>query len=152
MICLCFCLHWIRTALRVRSDYCHPKTRNLRSIISQRIFRIRYSRKKMGFAGMITSVPFMTDKMTLTAFNITREKRACWLQSPSCILCCPEVHWSLWHETVCVAFCLIWRPVGQTLMYWLEMRPHGSLDFPVHLSTLYLLLHSHFPSALLFLL
>lgn len=26
----------------------------------------------------------------------------------------------------CLAFCLIWRPVGQTLMYWLEMRPHGS--------------------------
>lgn len=49
---------------------------------------------------MITSIPFMTDKMTLTAFNITREKRACWLQSPSCILCCPEVHWSLRHETV----------------------------------------------------
>lgn len=59
--------------------------------------------------------------------NTTREKRACRPYSPSSILYCPEVHWSLSSETVLVGCCLIWRPVGQNHIYWSKTRPHDSL-------------------------
>lgn len=50
----------------------------------------------------------MTDKMTLKTtkriINIMREKRVCRFHSPSSIMCCPEVQWSLLGETVAIGF------------------------------------------------
>lgn len=57
---------------------------------------------------MITSVPCLTDKMTLETakriVNIMREKRGCRLGGPSSILCYLEVHWSSPSETVPLGF------------------------------------------------
>lgn len=57
----------------------------------------------MGFPGMITSVPCVTDKMTQKnakrIANIMREKRECRWQCPSSILCYLEVHWCLLSDT-----------------------------------------------------
>lgn len=48
----------------------------------------------------------------------------------SVIFCyCPEVHWSLPSVTVPKGFCLIWRPIGQALIYYPDIRPHGSQNF-----------------------
>lgn len=126
VICLWSCQNWIRTAPGFWSDSRHSR-QDLRSTSSWRILG-KGIQEKNGVSEMITSAPRMIDKMRLKSSReslILREKRICRPCSPSCILHCPEAHWSLPSETIPVGFCLIWRSVGQTLIYWFETRPHG---------------------------
>ena len=100
------CQHWIKTASKVWSGIWQPQARNLRSISSQRIWGEIFEKKKMGFPGMITSVPCMTD---MTRESSIIEKRAV-LAEWSCRC----------------GLSVTRRPIGQAPRYWSKTRLHGS--------------------------
>lgn len=83
-------------------------------------------RKKWGFHEW-SSLPCMIDKMVL---KLSRESSVLWVSiqvawsQQSSVLSQSPLVLAKW---VCpVGFCLVWRPVGQALIYWSETRPHGS--------------------------
>lgn len=78
---------------------------------------------------MITSVPCMTDKVTLKTdkrnINIIRDRRECAGRVVPPVFCAvPGSHWALLSETVPMGFAS--SGDGQALIYWPETRPHSS--------------------------
>lgn len=60
---------------------------------------------------MLTSVPCVTDKVTLKTTNriisiMMRDERVCRLHEPSSVLHCLKDHWSLLSDTIHVNFAL----------------------------------------------
>lgn len=127
MIYLQFCQHWVRTAPKVWNDSWPAQPRNREASALKNFQRKLFEKKKMGFLGIITSVPSMNDKMTLklprepSILQMKRECAGCMV--PVCILCCPLIfdEWDCLH-----GFCLISKPVGQALMHWSKISSHAA--------------------------